>query len=77
MVMVLVMASTLSWAAENVQPANEKDRTTLGKYISPQDAYAKWVHNPGKVKILDVRTPEEYYFVGHPEMAVKIGRAHV
>jgi rhodanese-related sulfurtransferase len=31
-----------------------------------------WKAEPDKVKILDVRTPEEYVFVGHPDMAVNI-----
>ena len=31
-----------------------------------------WKKDPEKVKIIDVRTPEEYLFVGHPEMAWKI-----
>jgi rhodanese-related sulfurtransferase len=55
-----------------MQPANEGNRTTLGKYISPHDAYGKWLQSPEKVKFLDVRTPDEYYFVGHPGMAVNI-----
>ena len=31
-----------------------------------------WKAAPEKVKILDVRTPEEYLYVGHPAMAWKI-----
>ena len=31
-----------------------------------------WEADPENVKILDVRTPEEYLFVGHPPMAWKI-----
>lgn len=71
-VLVLVLAGTVCWAAETNQPADEQNRTTLGKYIAPHEAYAKWLQTPDKVKFLDVRTPEEYYFVGHPEMAVNI-----
>ena len=47
----------------------EKKRTTLGHYVTAEDAYKMWKSKPEKVHILDVRTPEEYVFVGHAEMA--------
>ena len=47
-------------------------QTVLGLYVTARDAYEKWKADPGKVKIIDVRTPEEYLFVGHPTMAWKI-----
>jgi rhodanese-related sulfurtransferase len=47
-------------------------QTTLGLYVSAKEAHQKWLGAPGKVMILDVRTPEEYLFVGHPTMAWKI-----
>jgi rhodanese-related sulfurtransferase len=34
-----------------------------------EQAYEKWKANPEQVKILDVRTPDEFLFVGHPNMA--------
>ncbi|MHB0954837.1 MAG: rhodanese-like domain-containing protein [Pirellulaceae bacterium] len=43
--------------------------TQLGLYVTAKEAYEKWKADPQKVKILDVRTPEEYAFVGHAEMA--------
>ena len=46
--------------------------TVLGLYLTAKEAYEKWKSHPGKVKILDVRTPEEYLFVGHPEMAYHV-----
>ena len=46
--------------------------TRLGLYVTPGEAYDKWSNNNDGVKLLDVRTPEEYAFVGHPEMAVNI-----
>lgn len=50
-----------------------KDKqTALGLYVTAKDAYEKWKAEPDKVKILDVRTPEEFLFVGHPTMAWKI-----
>jgi rhodanese-related sulfurtransferase len=47
-------------------------QTTLGLYVTAKEAYEKWLGAPEKVKILDVRTPEEFIFVGHPTMAWKI-----
>ena len=47
-------------------------QTVLGLYITAKEAYEKWQAEPDKVKIIDVRTPEEYLFVGHPTMAWKI-----
>lgn len=50
-------------------PAKAKKQTKLGLYLPAGKAYDKWKANPEEVTILDVRTPEEYIFVGHPEMA--------
>jgi rhodanese-related sulfurtransferase len=47
-------------------------QTTLGLYVTAREAYEKWQADPGKGTILDVRTPEEMLFVGHPTMAWKI-----
>src|SRR5512137_600547 len=47
-------------------------QTTLGLYVTSREAYEQWRAAPDTVKILDVRTPEEYLFVGHPTMAWKI-----
>lgn len=50
-----------------------KDKqTTLGLYVTAKQAYEKWIVAPDKVKILDVRTPEEYIYIGHPAMAWNI-----
>ena len=56
-------------AAEGV--AKEK-QTVLGLYLTAAEAYQRWLADPAQVKILDVRTPEEYIYVGHAEMAVNI-----
>ena len=50
----------------------EGKQTVLGLYVTAKEAYEKWQAEPEKVKIIDVRTPEEYLFVGHPTMAWKI-----
>lgn len=60
-------------AAQSAQqlPAEHK-RTTLGLYVTAKEAYEKWKADPERVKVIDVRTPEEYLFVGHAEMARNI-----
>jgi rhodanese-related sulfurtransferase len=50
----------------------ETNRTNVGLYVTPREAYAMWKADPEKVHILDVRTFEEYIFVGHFEMAKNI-----
>jgi rhodanese-related sulfurtransferase len=52
-------------------------QTTLGLYVTAAQAYAMWKAAPDKVKLIDVRTPEEYAFVGHAEMAWNIPYAFV
>jgi rhodanese-related sulfurtransferase len=47
-------------------------QTVLGLYATAKEAYEKWLAEPDKVKIIDVRTVEECLFVGHPTMAWKI-----
>jgi rhodanese-related sulfurtransferase len=47
-------------------------QTVLGLYVTAREAYEQWRSAPEKVRIVDVRTPEEYLFVGHPTMAWKI-----
>ena len=50
----------------------EGKQTTLGLYVNAKEAYIKWLSDPGNVKIIDCRTPEEYIFVGHAPMAYNI-----
>jgi len=44
-------------------------QTSLGLYVTAAEAYDKWLAAPDAVKIFDVRTLEEYLFVGHAPMA--------
>jgi len=53
-------------------PTDTRKQTTLGKYCTAMEAYLMWRAKPKEVVILDVRTPEEYSFVGHPEMALNV-----
>jgi rhodanese-related sulfurtransferase len=50
----------------------QEKQTVLGLYVTAKEAYEKWKAEPEKVKILDVRTPEEFLFVGSPDMAWRI-----
>ena len=50
----------------------EGKKTALELYISSEEAYELWQVDPDGVLILDVRTPEELLFVGHPPMAWKV-----
>ncbi len=55
-----------------------KDKqTVLGLYVTAKEAYDMWRAAPDSVKVIDVRVPEEYAFVGHPEMAWNIPVAFV
>lgn len=58
------------------QPSKKK-QTTLGLYVTAAQAYDMWKAAPERVKVIDVRTPEEYAFVGHPEMALNVPYAFV
>jgi len=44
-------------------------QTSLGFYVTARVAYEKWQADPEKITVLDVRTTEEYLFVGHAPMA--------
>ncbi len=62
------------WSSDDKKkPELPKEKQTVpGLYVTAKEAYEKWQADPEKVKILDVRTPEEYIFVGHAEMAWNI-----
>lgn len=62
--------TTVALAAQ--PPQDQRKHTSLGKYLDAAETYAMWKAAPDKVAIVDVRTPEEYDFVGHPAMAPNI-----
>lgn len=57
---------------ESLARMPKEKETTLGLYVTAAQAYEMWKAAPDQVKVIDVRTPEEFVFVGHPEMAWKI-----
>jgi rhodanese-related sulfurtransferase len=66
----LLFSLVISVAAfQGTPPTDPKKNTVLGKYVTAGEAHAMWQANPEGIKILDVRTPEEYVFVGHAPMA--------
>jgi rhodanese-related sulfurtransferase len=56
----------------DIKSLPKEKQTTLGLYITSGEAYEMWQKEPINIKIIDVRTPEEFLFVGHPTMAWKI-----
>ena len=46
--------------------------TSLGLYLTAQEAYEMWKADPERIKVLDVRTFEEYVLIGHAEMAANV-----
>ena len=49
-----------------------KKQTVLGLYVTAREAFTRWHTDKAHIKILDVRTPGEYIFVGHAPMAINI-----
>lgn len=70
-------------AAQGAKPAPataqlpKGKQTKLGLYVTAARAYEMWKAAPDRVKLIDVRTPEEYAFVGHAEKAWNIPYAFV
>ncbi len=76
-VATILLTSTMTLAASEESTLPERKQTTLGLYVTAAQAYEKWDAAPDQVKIIDVRTPEEYAFVGHPDTAWNIPLAFV
>ncbi len=49
-----------------------KKQTKLGLYVTAKEAFVKYQKDKKHVKVLDVRTPAEYVYVGHAPMAYNI-----
>ncbi len=68
-IMLLLSWFSLSTAKSILPPQKQ---TVLGLYVTAKEAYEMWLADKNKIKILDVRTPEEYVFIGHASMAHNI-----
>lgn len=71
--LTLVLAAAGIQASE-INPATlpASKQTSLGLYITAADAYQKWRADPTNIKLIDVRTPEEFRTIGYPTMASRI-----
>ena len=58
--------------SESTPELPKAKQTVLGLYVSAREAYERWKAAPDEVKIVDVRTPEEFMWVGHAPAAWKI-----
>ena len=54
------------------QQVEEGKLTSLGLYVTAREAYEMWLSDPEQIRILDVRTFEEYVLIGHAEMAANV-----
>ena len=73
LVSIFALVATPSSDGQAGTPQLPKEKqTTLGFYVTAKGAYEKWKASPANVKIIDVRTTEEFLFVGHPPMAWNI-----
>jgi rhodanese-related sulfurtransferase len=54
---------------EAIQKLPKEKETTLGLYVTSREAYSMWKASGETAILLDVRTAEEYLFVGHATMA--------
>ena len=68
-ILLLLSCFSISTAKSTLPPQKQ---TVLGLYVTAKEAYEMWLADKNKIKILDVRTPEEYIFVGHASMAHNI-----
>jgi rhodanese-related sulfurtransferase len=57
------------WAEQAGTQLPKAKQTTLGLYLTAREAYSKWQADPDNITVLDVRTTEEYLYVGHAPMA--------
>jgi len=59
------LATNLTAANAADEPTMKKKQSTLGLYLTPKEAHDMVKADPKKVLFVDVRTPEELYFVGY------------
>jgi len=66
-----LMSAFVSGLYAGDAPTSKKKITPQGKYLTPQEAYDMKTKEGDKVLVVDVRTPEELYFVGYPTIVDK------
>jgi len=72
--LTIVILMLLSWLPLSLAQSSvpKQKQTVLGLYVTAKEAYEMWLVDKNRIKILDVRTPEEYIFIGHAPMAQNI-----
>jgi rhodanese-related sulfurtransferase len=72
--LAIVILMLLSWLPLSLaeSPLPVQKQTVLGLYVTAKEAHKMWLADKDNIKILDVRTPEEYVFIGHAPMAQNI-----
>ncbi|MBF6058227.1 MULTISPECIES: rhodanese-like domain-containing protein [Thiomicrorhabdus] len=68
LILGLIMSAVAFGALASPEPKDPKKRTPQGLYVNAVEAY-EMMKKDSKVLLVDVRTPEEWQFVGHTEMA--------
>ena len=69
---VTLFISPIAMGQQEAQELPKAKQTSLGLYVTAKEAYDKWLAAPEAVKVLDVRTLEEYLYIGHAPMAWNI-----
>ena len=72
MFVILGFMTTAGAVDEATNELPKEKQTSLGLYVTSAEAYDKWLAAPDDVKVLDVRTLEEYIYIGHAPMAWNI-----
>ncbi len=72
LISVILLGSFNLFVYAAQEPEDPKKKTTLGKYVTAHEAFEMWHAKPKEMNILDVRTPEEYVYIGHAPMARNI-----
>ena len=68
-VLAMIVATPAVFAQAEESGLPDAKKTILGLYLTAAEAYEKWRTDPQNIKVLDVRTTEEYLYVGHAPMA--------
>jgi rhodanese-related sulfurtransferase len=70
--LITICLAPCVWAQSATSELPKAKQTSLGLYVTAKEAYQKWLADPENVIVLDVRTTEEYIFIGHAPMALSV-----
>ena len=69
---ITLFITPIAMGQQETQELPKAKQTSLGLYVTAKEAYDKWLAAPDAVTVLDVRTLEEYLYIGHAPMAWNI-----